>query len=585
MIYSRFLSACIVSTSIATIALASPVFANPAVDRIAAEITVRIEGPQGGSGLILAVDNGVYYILTNAHVVSQSGDYTIITPDEQRYLVESTGSVQMPGEDVAVLAFRSTTPYATAQIGDPDAVNVGDPVYVAGWPRSGGSLGQRIFVNTEGELTTLVPGVSPIDFPLHYTNIVRVGMSGGPVLNQRGEAIGINRLVRLAGDRDNRIIGGGVKIDRILSWWETAQKPIPSDLEPVATVATQPDLPGTPAPGKLPESASPAPSVTPPETPAPAPVSPPKPVATVPVSVSGGGYKLAQTLQMDRGFLGAVAIAALPSSRVVSGHSDGAIAIWDMETGEPVRQIEAHQSAVNAIAITPDGQTLISGSDDREIKIWDLGSGELKTTLRGHKDTVSALAIAPDGQTLVSGSWDTQINIWNLKTGELVETLSGHEALISSLAITPNGKQLISGSQDTTIRVWDLNNFQLVKTLNGHQLSVLSLAISQDSQTLASGGGKGKIYLWNLSTGQLTHTFSGHTDGVWSVVLAPDGKTLMSGSWDKTVRLWDLSARELEATLKHHADYVISLALSQDGKTLVSGGLDNQILIWKRQAR
>ena len=51
MIYSRFLSAGIVSTSIATIAFTVPVVANPAVDRIAAEITGRIEGPQGEIGL------------------------------------------------------------------------------------------------------------------------------------------------------------------------------------------------------------------------------------------------------------------------------------------------------------------------------------------------------------------------------------------------------------------------------------------------------------------------------------------------------------------------------------------------------
>ncbi len=536
---ARLLPTCLLAPSL-ILTLSAPTFANPIIDRIASEITVRIEGPQGGSGVILERQNDTYYVITNAHVVRSEGEYQIITPDGQTYPANPSRIVFMPQEDIAILAFRSALQYRTADIGDPEAVAVGNPIYVAGWPKSGGTLGQRIFVNTEGALTHLLSGVDQTHLPLNYTNVVRVGMSGGPVLNQRGEVIGINRLVQLVENTDH-IVAAGIKINRIVTWWKTAAKPL---------------------------------AVAPPPVPAPSRTAP---------RLAGGGYELAQTLKIPQGFLGAVGLSPNLPQAIATGHSDGQIILWNVTTGKPFQTLTGHTKAINSLVITPDGQTLISGSDDRTIKIWDLPSAALKTTLTGHRDTVSALAVSPDSQTLISGSWDNQIYLWNLRTYERLHSLSGHDGLISALAITPDGKTLMSGSQDTTIRLWNLRTHELVKTLKGHRLSVLSLAISADGQTLVSGGGEGVIHLWDLKTGELKKILNGHTDGVWSLALTPDGKTLASGSWDKTIRFWDLPTTQWRSTLKGHSDYVIALMFSANGQTLVSGGLNNEILIWKKQ--
>ncbi|MDJ1170747.1 trypsin-like peptidase domain-containing protein [Roseofilum sp. BLCC_M154] len=538
--YTRFLSAALLSLA-PSLALTLPSVANPVIDRIASEITVRIEGPQGGSGVIFTTENQVYYVVTNAHVVDRTGDYTIITPDGDRYRVSPSHRLRMPGEDIAILAFHSPKTYRTADIGNPEAEEVGNPIYVAGWPRSGGSVPQRIFVNTEGELIQLLQGVDQSQLPLNYTNIVRVGMSGGPVLNKRGEIIGINRLVQLVEDTD-QIVAAGIKIDKILTWWESTPKPTPTAADSRAVVS---------------------------ETPAPATEA-----------VVAGGYQLSQTLHREGGFLGAVVIG---DTILISGHSDGQIILWNLATGESIKTLTGHQKAINTLVITPDGKTLISGSEDRTIKLWNLPSGELQKTLTGHRDAVSALALSPDGQTLVSGGWDQQVIIWNLNTYEILETLAGHQGLISSLAISADGKWLISGSQDTTIRVWELPSFKLTKVLKGHRLSVLALALSVDSQTLASSGGEGDINIWSLATGELQRTLKGHTDGVWSLALEEDNQTLISGSWDKTIRFWNIQTGQLQSTVKEHSDYVVFLGLSAKDRRLVSGGLDNQILIWQHQ--
>ncbi|NJL69219.1 MAG: trypsin-like peptidase domain-containing protein, partial [Microcoleus sp. SM1_3_4] len=89
--------------------LASPQIAlaltSDRVKSIAREITVRIEGPKGGSGVILEKQGNTYYILTNWHVVDKAGDYRIITPDGKTHSVYYSLVRRMPGADLAIVPF------------------------------------------------------------------------------------------------------------------------------------------------------------------------------------------------------------------------------------------------------------------------------------------------------------------------------------------------------------------------------------------------------------------------------------------------------------------------------------------------
>ena len=70
------------------------------------------------------------------------------------------------------------------------------------------------------------------------------------------------------------------------------------------------------------------------------------------------------------------------SDLLVSGGSDGRLRWWDLQSGECVRVREAHQGAVQALKVSPDGRMLASCGDDGAIRLWDLGSGEPLQTLR-----------------------------------------------------------------------------------------------------------------------------------------------------------------------------------------------------------
>lgn len=249
-------------------------------------------------------------------------------------------------------------------------------------------------------------------------------------------------------------------------------------------------------------------------------------------------------------------------------------------TWKCIRTFKDHLSSINAIAFSPDGQTIASGSADRTIKIWKLNSAVPRSTLVGHSSLIDAIAFSPDGKIIASGSWDYTIKIWDVETGELIHTFCKHFGWIKCVAISSDRQILASGSADRTINIWNLMSGEIQKTLTGHSSAVHSIVISQDGKTLVSGSADQTIKIWNLESGEVKSTFEGHTDAINSLTLSPTGQILISGSSDKTIKIWHLNSGTLLHTLTSHTEAVNAVAINAQGNTLISGSADKTVKIW-----
>jgi S1-C subfamily serine protease len=158
-------------------------------------VDVRSEsiGPGGGSGFVID-ERG--YVVTNQHVVEGADSVSLRFSSGARQEAEVVG--EDASTDVAVL--RVEAPEETLvplTLGDSDSVGVGDPVIAVGNP-----LNVGISVTTG-----IVSGLGrPIDAPNGYTISGAVqtdaalssGNSGGPLLDAKGEVIGVNSLTAAA---------------------------------------------------------------------------------------------------------------------------------------------------------------------------------------------------------------------------------------------------------------------------------------------------------------------------------------------------------------------------------------------------
>ncbi|HEY9874263.1 MAG TPA: serine protease, partial [Candidatus Obscuribacterales bacterium] len=186
----------ILSVSHASIAVAQTAtqqLSQQELQKLTQAITVRVftKNKTSGSGVIISKRGQVYTVLTNAHVLTSGEPYRITTPDGKSYAaVIPTQKLTYPaGTDVAILQFRAATAYQLAILGVSSPVAVNQQVVAAGFP-----FDSREIAFTTGRVSLLPDKALKGGYRIGYSNDIRQGMSGGPILNYQGEVIGINGL-------------------------------------------------------------------------------------------------------------------------------------------------------------------------------------------------------------------------------------------------------------------------------------------------------------------------------------------------------------------------------------------------------
>jgi serine protease Do len=140
-----------------------------------------------GSGFIIDADGS---ILTNNHVVENAQKIVVkLLGDEQEYEAKVVGRDSKT--DIAVIKINTKTNLPTANFGDSDKLEVGEWVVAIGNPFGLDSTVTSGIVSAKGRHI----GQGPYDNFIQTDASINPGNSGGPLINLRGEVIGINTAI------------------------------------------------------------------------------------------------------------------------------------------------------------------------------------------------------------------------------------------------------------------------------------------------------------------------------------------------------------------------------------------------------
>ncbi len=153
----------------------------------------------GGTGFIVSQDG---LVLTNKHVViDQEADYTVFTNEEKKY--EAQVLARDPANDIAILKIEATG-LPVVELGDSDKLQIGQTVIAIG-----NALGEFRNTVSTGVISGLGRSITAgnlfgrtekLEKVIQTDAAINQGNSGGPLVNTRGQIIGINVAMALGAE-------------------------------------------------------------------------------------------------------------------------------------------------------------------------------------------------------------------------------------------------------------------------------------------------------------------------------------------------------------------------------------------------
>lgn len=261
----------------------------------------------------------------------------------------------------------------------------------------------------------------------------------------------------------------------------------------------------------------------------------------------------ATTLQPTKtldGIAGKVtAIHFAPEDRLITASGIpglfGQAIIWDLTSGQPIREIKAHRDVLYDAEPSPSGEFIATCSYDRKIVLWNTSSGEQVRTFEGHTGAVYDVAFSPDGSALVSGSADDTCKVWQVATGERLDTLGQPLKEVYSVGFNPDGDLVTSVGADNRIRVWQflsrttpMINPQITARY-AHEAVVTQMKYSSDGRYLLTAADNRSVKLWDAQTLLELKEYGQQSDVVQAIAFSPDGSRFVVGRVDGTLEVFD----------------------------------------------
>jgi len=278
----------------------------------------------------------------------------------------------------------------------------------------------------------------------------------------------------------------------------------------------------------------------------------------------------------------------------------GSDRIWDVVTGNPVKNPSTHQNATyQRIALSPVAEK-IAGTPANAIV--NLRTCE-DVRLFGHPNKRVPIqhAFSHDGVLVAEASSVDWVGIWSTLNGANLGKFT-ISSIASCVAFSPDSHWIAAGSGDDhdqgwagfsqavrrgSLMVWEVESRRPVLALEHLPFNVWSVAFSPDGTRLAAamgiygepGGPFGIVRVWETKGWTVVSELRGHSHCVWAVSFNADGTRIASASGitgdaddpPGEVIIWDTrTTQEVWRFVEEKAIY--GVAFSPDGRRLAMGG-------------
>ena len=176
------------------------------------------------------------------------------------------------------------------------------------------------------------------------------------------------------------------------------------------------------------------------------------------------------------------------------------IVVWDFAQTKPIHRLQGHTNEITHIQWSKDGTLLAAAAKDGAIQIWNTESGDRLPFNVQSPGAIYLLSFTPENRRLASGG-NMPFQVWEIETGEQVRGPAIYN--VTRIEYSDDGRRMYTLSEDNTFRVIDMALGELDDQRSGHLNAATwgRFDWSWKHDLVVTAGPGLQIHLWQPTTG------------------------------------------------------------------------------------
>ena len=193
--------------------------------------------------------------------------------------------------------------------------------------------------------------------------------------------------------------------------------------------------------------------------------------------------KMHEISKIDPGLLEAWTICLSPAEDVVfSGTHRGSINIWSMESHhEKMSSLDTHNKFILSTACSCDMKLATSGADGY-VNVFDINTSQNIRKVEAHALPTRSIAFSPDGNLIYTASDDRHVSVYDTVSGAVVNSFS-QTGMAFSVDTSSDHRHFAVACADHTVALWDLGMQRIVNSYDQHSDQVWSVCFDKSDSS------------------------------------------------------------------------------------------------------